>query len=265
VNLLRLTRVEMRRALHRRLVRWMIVLAIVLSVVAGIASFLSSASKLSPDHPARMSQWWLPGTGDGFLSVAAIFLMIGTAICAASVAGAEWKAGTMTTVLTWEPSRWRLHAARTASAAILTFLISFGLQIVFLAADTPAVLAHGSTTVRDGFWSALVLAMLRISLMAALIAVLAVSIATLGRNTSAALIAIAGWGLIVERVIAGLRPQWARFMISENVATVVPWAELRNAEFHRPPAFALATLLVYCAAISLASAWTFGTRDVATA
>ena len=68
---------------------------------------------------------------------AALFLVVGAAICGASVAGAEWKAGTITTVLTWEPSRRRFHAARTASAAILAFAIGFALQIVYLAAAAP--------------------------------------------------------------------------------------------------------------------------------
>ena len=77
------------------------------------------------------------GGEDSFLLTAALFLVVGAAICGASVAGAEWKAGTITTVLTWEPSRRRLHAARTASAAILAFAIGFALEVVFLAACRP--------------------------------------------------------------------------------------------------------------------------------
>ena len=88
------------------------------------------------------------GGGDSFLLTAALFLVVGAAICGASVAGAEWRAGTITTVLTWEPSRLRLHAARTASAAILAFVIGFALEVVFLAAALPAVVLNGTT---DGY------------------------------------------------------------------------------------------------------------------
>ena len=266
MTLIRLTMVEMRRALHRRLVRWMVALAVFLSAFAGVIVFVTSADRVDSDHPARLTNWWTPGgSGDGYLLVAAMFLVIGATICAASVGGAEWRAGTMTTLLTWQPSRWLLHGARVLSACVLAFLISLALQIVFLGCALPAVLANGTTQGADAeFWSTLVLAMLRISLMVAIVAVLAISIATLGRNTSAALIVVAAWAMVVERLIAGLRPQWARFMISENVATVVPWTPMSNVEFERPPIVALAALIGYCLVIAVAGAWSFSRRDVAT-
>src|SRR4029079_9965827 len=103
----------------------------------------------------------------------------------ASVAGAEWRAGTITTVLTWEPRRVRLHLTRTAACAILAALISLVLQSVFLAAFLPSVFAHGSTAGVDAAWvSSLVIAMLRSSLLTAMAAMLGVALATLGRNTA---------------------------------------------------------------------------------
>ena len=77
--------------------------------------------------------------------------------------------------------------------------------------------------------------MARIALVTALVAVLAVNVATLGRNTSAALVAMAAWALAVERSVSALRPGLARFMIGENVATVVPWTPLTDVGFERPP------------------------------
>jgi len=261
-----LTVVEMRRALHRRLVRWMVALALALSAAAGVIVYLSSRDpaelRRAADHPAQMASWSV-GNGDSYLLTAAVFLVVGAAICGASVAGAEWRAGTVTTALTWEPSRLRLHGARTAAAAILATVISFGLQVVFLAAALPAVALNGTTDgVDGGWWLSLVMAMLRISMITALIAVLAVSIATIGRNTSAALVAVAAWALVVERLIAGLRPQWARFMISENVATVVPWSPLTGVDFERPPLVALLTLIAYLGAVVAAATVSFARRDV---
>ena len=160
------------------------------------------------------------------------------------MAGAEWRAGTITTTLTWEPSRLRLHAARTASAGLLAFVIGFALQVAFLTSALPAALLNGTTEGTDtAWWIGLAAAIARISLVAALVAVLAVSVATIGRNTSAALVAMAAWALVIERTIAALRPGLARFMIGENVATVVPWTPLTDVEFNRPPAAALASLL----------------------
>lgn len=261
--------VEMRRALHRRLVRWMITLALALCALSGVVIYLSSRDPVelarSTDHPANMASWWATGgaRGDSLLLTAALFLVVGAAICGASVAGAEWRAGTVTTVLTWEPSRLRLHAARTASAGILAVVIGFALQVAFLTSALPAALLNGTTEGTDtGWWIGLTAAIARISLVAALVAVLAVSVATIGRNTSAALVAMATWALVIERTIAALRPGLARFMIGENVATVVPWTPLTDVEFNRPPAAALASLLAYLAVIVAIATASFARRDI---
>ena len=266
----RLLGVEMRRALHRRFVRWMIALASSLCAATGVLVYLTSRDPVemarSADHPANMVTWWKHGGGggDSLLLTAALFLVIGAAMCGASVAGAEWRAGTVTTVLTWEPSRLRLHAARTASAGILAFVIGFAIQTVFLASAIPGVVLNGTTDGVDGaWWIALMQAMVRISFVTALVAVLAVSVATIGRNTSAALIALAAWALVVERTVAALRPGWARFMISENVGTVVPWTPLTGVEFERPPVVALATLVGYLGVIVALATVSFARRDIA--
>lgn len=269
MKLLKLTVVEMRRALHRRLVRWMILIALAFSAFAGLVVFLTSgdAVKFAQDqgHPARMANWWTSGAGDDFLLVAAIFLFVGAAICGASVAGAEWKAGTMTTMLTWVPSRVRLHIARTSSAAILSFVIGFFLQTVFLLAAVPAVVIHGTSIGTDAsWWTALLLAMIRISLVSSLVSVLALSIATIGRNTSAALIVLATWALVIEGMVAGFWPKLARFMIAENVGTLVEWSQLTGVGFERPPIVALFTLVGYLAAVIAAATVLFVRRDVAT-
>ena len=104
--------------------------------------------------------------------------------------------------------------------------------------------------------------MVRIALITALVAVLAVSVATIGRNTSAALIALAAWALVVERLVAGLRPQLARFMISENVATVVSWAQMDDVDFERPPIVALTALVAYLAVVVALATASFARRDV---
>ncbi len=269
MRFLRLTWVEVRRAMHRRLVRWMIFIGCMVCVAAGVIAFVSSIDpvKFARDaqHPARMVNWWGASGGDEFLTISALFLVVGSAICGASVVGAEWRAGTMTTMLTWMPMRVRLHAARTLSAASIAFVVGFIIQALFLAATLPAVIAHGTTTGTDAaWWVGLLLAMLRISLVTSLVAVLAVSVATVGRNTSAALVVLAGWAIMVERIVAGLWPKLGRFMIGENVSIVVPWTPLTTVEFYRPPSLALATLLLYLAIIVVGSTAIFARRDVAT-
>jgi hypothetical protein len=270
MSMLHLIHVEMRRALHRRLVRWMIVVALVGCIACGVIAFASSADAVklaqSGGHPALMRNWWGAVDGDDFLTVSALFLAVGSAICGASVAGAEWRAGTIATVLTWQSSRGRLHTARTISAALLAFTIGFALQVAFLASTLPAVWAHGTTAGTDGgWWLALLWAMLRISFITALLAVLALSVATIGRNTAAALVALAVWALVLEGLIRGLKPGLARFLVGENVATVVPWAAMRDVEFHRSPGLALATLVLYLAIVVAAATLLFCRRDISSA
>ena len=270
MNFIRLTTIEMRHALHRRLVRWMIAIAVLGCAVMGVIAFLSSGDPTelarSDEHPAILGDWWNRANGEGFLLVGAIYLAIGAAICGASVAGAEWTWGTITTWLTWEPRRGRLHLARNASAGILAFLIGFGLQMLFVAAALPAVLAHGNTDGVDGdWWLALASAMLRISFMTALVAVLALNIATIGRNTTAALVALSVWMIALEGLVRGLRPGLARFLVTENVATLVPWRAMEGVEFHRGPTLALVTVLAYLGVIVGATTLLFARRDVAAA
>ncbi|MDP9332055.1 MAG: hypothetical protein M3Q30_01900 [Actinomycetota bacterium] len=263
--------VEMRRALHRRVVRVLIVLALFACTAAGIIAFADSAGKTlaelqvgGQDHPAVMRDWWIAGTGDGVLMISVFFLILGGLFGGASVAGAEWRAGTVTTVLTWEPRRARVHLSRTAACAILAALISFALQAVFLASLLPAVLANGSSAGTDaGWWISLIVAMLRASLLTAIAAMLGVALATLGRNTSFALVVIFMWLAVVEGLVRGLKPGLAQYLWGENVATVVPWAQLPNASFQRGPLLALLTVTFYVLVITTVATLAFRRRDIA--
>lgn len=266
MNLLHLTSVEMRRALHRRMVWWMCLLALAGCAFMGLIAFITVASTdvRFEEHPGIMRNWVIDGEGESLLGIAAVFLAIGAAVCGSSVAGAEWKHGTITTVLTWAPSRWRLHAARTLSAAVLAFLIGFALQIVWLASAVPSVLRNGTTEGTDGeYWRELVVGMLRISFITALVAVLALSIATVARNTTPGLVVLAAWALIGEQIVRGLKPSFGRYLISENVAIVVPWKPLTDVEFDRSPAVALTNLLLYLGIAVAIALFSFTQRDVA--
>jgi hypothetical protein len=261
---------EMRRALHRRLVWVLIGLALVMSMAGGLIAFVDSAGGLnalqlqgSEPHPAVMRSWWAPDGGDGWLTGGAFFMLIGGMIGGASVAGAEWRWGTVSTLLTWEPRRTRLLGARLGSAAILAATISFALQVVSLLLLTPAVLTTGSTAGTDlEWWLGLVAAMLRISALTALAAVLGLAIANLGRNTTAALAVICGWLLVVEGLIRALRPGWSTYLLSENLAVVVTWASLEGDAASPTPLSALATLVVYAALPVWASIAIFQRRDL---
>ncbi len=268
-----LLRMEMRRALHRRAVRVLILLGVAGCGMAGVVSWFGSQGKtlaelrLSDEgSPAVMTDWWLADTNEGFLAVAMFFLVLGGFLGGATVAGAEWRAGTVPTLLTWEPRRLRLHSARSASSGLLAFAISFGLQIVFLVSFLPSVFAHGTTEGVDrSFWIDLAVAMARTSGLTAVAAVVAVALATAARNTAFAVIAVFAWMAVIENLIRGLMPSVAPWLWAENVGTVMTWGQLPDADFSRGPVLALATLTTYCATVVIAAAVSFQRRDVAAA
>ncbi len=263
--------VEARRALHRRAVWTLLGVALALIAVAAVVAFTDSADldlarlrATGDHHPAVMTSWWVPGTGDGALAITAIFLAVGGLIGGAVVIGGEWKAGTVGTVLTWEPRRRRLHAARLGACGILAWLLAFGLQAVFLAGFLPAVAVHGSAAGADGAWAlALVGAMARIAGLAALAAVLGGAVATAGRGSAPALILVGGWLAVVEAILRNWKPPLGRLLLGENATIMLTWRELDGVTWTRPPAQALAILTVYVlAAAVLAGVW-FERRDVA--
>ena len=263
--------VEMRRAMRRRVIRVLILIALGWCAFAGVVAFLSSSGKTLAQlhvrdslHPAVIVDWWAPGKGDNAVTTAALFLLIGGFFAGAAVAGAEWRAGTITSVLTWEPRRVRLNLTRTAACGICAFVVACFLQVVFLAAFLPAVLANGSTAgTSSGWWMSLALALARTALITSFAAMLAVALATLGRNTAFALAAVFAWVAVIEGLIRGLRPAWAQFLWGENIATAVQWGQMKNVEFTRGPLLALGTIAVYTSVPVIAATMSFQRRDIA--
>ncbi len=267
MELINLLLAEMRRALHRRVVWALVALAAVGIVILGLIAFFDSAGKSVAElgengsHPALLADWWIAGGGDGILLVGAIPLLIGGRLGGAAVVGGEWRAGTVTTVLTWEPRRVRLHGARIASTFLLAALIAFVLQAILFAAALPAVLTHGTSAGVDAaWWLSLVGAMARIALVTGAAAMLGASLATLGRGTTFALGAAFGWMAIVENLIRGAKPSLQPLLVGDNLAIVVTWAPLD--EITRSAPLAAATVATYFGVVALAAATAFVRRDV---
>ena len=71
----------------------------------------------------------------------------------ASAVGAEYRAGTVTTILTWEPRRTRLLLARLGAAALVGMLLFVIVHAVFIGGWALGASLNGSTAGRDAdFW-----------------------------------------------------------------------------------------------------------------
>lgn len=268
---MRLLAVEIRRALRRRVVRVMILIALVGCVAAGVIAYTTTMGKTVAElhatgdvEPAVLADWWIAEQPDGALLIASLFLLLGGVFTGAAVAGAEWRAGTITTVLSWEPRRVRLHLTRTAACGIVAFAVAVVLQAIFLASFLPAVFLNGTTAGVDlAWWWSLLLAITRTALLTSCGAVLAVALATLGRNTAFALAAVFAWVAVLENLIRGLRPGWAPYLWGENIATVIPWQQMQDVDFAHGPLVALGTITAYTGTIVVAATIAFQRRDIA--
>jgi ABC-type transport system involved in multi-copper enzyme maturation permease subunit len=183
-------------------------------------------------------------------------------ILAASFLGAEWHSGTMTTWLTWEPRRTRVLVAKAVAAMATAFGLTVVLQLVLGIALVPAAAVRGSMAGVDSAWAIEVAGVLaRGGAAAALMALLGLSLAGLGRNTAAALGAGFVYLAVVENLVRGLRPQWAPWLLTDNAARFVVAGPT---EFPAGRTTIESALLVTAYAVALfgAALVAFRTRDV---
>jgi ABC-2 type transport system permease protein len=133
-------------------------------------------------------------------------VLLGVAL-AASLGGADWSAGTMTTLLTWEPRRIRVLLTRAVVVALVVVSVTLFLQGVLLGSFRLAVALRGTSLgAPPGLIGDALQTGLRVSAVAVGFGLVALAIATIGRSTVAALGVLFGYLVLFEGVIAGLRP-----------------------------------------------------------
>jgi hypothetical protein len=183
-------------------------------------------------------------------------------ILAASFLGAEWHSGTMTTWLTWEPRRTRVLVAKAVAAMATAFGLTVVLQLILGIGLVPAAAVRGSMAGLDSAWAIEVAGVLaRGATAAALMALLGLSLAGLGRNTAAALGAGFFYLAVVENLVRGLRPQWTPWLLTDNAARFVvagPAGLLPG----RTTLESALLVIVYAGALFGAALVAFRTRDV---
>lgn len=140
----------------------------------------------------------------------------------ASLVGAEFASRGMTTMLAWEPRRWRLYAAK--SLAVLATVAVFALVVLALVAVAmwPALAAHGAPLQPDDptLWS-LAGTIGRGVALATVAAGIGFAIATIGRNTAAALGAGFAYVIVLENIVGNSLAGWRRWLLLGNVIVFV--------------------------------------------
>jgi ABC-type transport system involved in multi-copper enzyme maturation permease subunit len=181
----------------------------------------------------------------------------------ASLVGAEWHAGTMATLLTWEPRRVRVLLAKLIAAGALAFTLAVGLQLLLGVTLLPAGLLRGTTQGIDADWmrslSGVGLRAAAVSLVGALIGF---SIAAMSRNTAAALGVAFGYFAIVENAIRGLRPRWTPWLLGDNIAVVITNQPQNFPLVDRSTVGAATLVACYTLTLVVVAVATFRRRDI---
>jgi ABC-2 type transport system permease protein len=294
---------EVTRMLARRLVRVSALLTLAAILVAAAVVFLTSRALPEADYQARVGQEArrceqgqrppgpLKGTPagndlravcladarvrvrdprfhlrslSGILAGAAAPLVIVAWLIGASAIGAEWHSRSLTTLLTWEPRRLRVLATKLLIAGVVAFLFTVVALALLAGALAPSAFLHGTTAGTGGSWlRSLTGVIARAGALASIAALIAFSIATLGRNTSAALAAGFGYILVIENVIGGTKPTWRQWLLMGNGIIFVTGKENLGYAHDRSVLGATVILVTVAALLVLCALTAFRRRDIA--
>jgi hypothetical protein len=219
------------------------------------------------DDRLRLTDLWPEeqGDGDSILSVTVIFLAIGALLGGASMVGGDWKAGTMATLLTWEPRRVRLALARFAAVVVLAMFIGFALQLLLILGLLPSILAHGTTEGADASWfRTLFGGLLRCQVLVGVTALFGAAVAMIGRNTAAAMGAAFAYMLIGENVVRAWKPWLRPWLLAENAFIFLSGYTPADIGIGRGFGAAAVTLVAYAVGFAAGATFLFHRRDVAT-
>ena len=138
------------------------------------------------------------------VEASAAMLSMLAVVLGASLAGADWSTGSMTTVLTWEPRRTRVWLVRAGVAAATVAIV-----IAVIVADFTVMLwlassISGSAETSEGFAGIAFAISWRVVLVSAVFGTLAHAVASLGRSTIAGVGILFGYALIFEGFVASL-------------------------------------------------------------
>jgi hypothetical protein len=203
---------DVQRVRWRALPRGLFLAGLAAALAAGVIEFVHSAK-----HPFD------PVTGfRGAITDAAAPLALAGFLLGASLLGADYTSRALTTLLTWEPRRSRVLAARGVASAVVTAGLSIAALIAVVVALVPAALAHGTgaSLTTSSFVSAGAAA-LRCTLLASAASVVGVSLAALGRSTAAAVVVLIIYLVAVEQVVNRAAPSvWRWLIIADSLSWV---------------------------------------------
>lgn len=256
---MRLLVVELQRFAWRRSFRFFGLISVLSILVTAVIVFFNSSKQMTAFGDDRFH---LADLLSAFQGTSVPLIILGLAFGAAFI-GAEWGAGTITTLLTWEPRRLRVMVAKALAVALGVFIFVVLTQAFLALVMWPVAVLRGTTEGVDREWFLDAFEVVgRGAFVAGMFALLGFGIASIARNATAAQVIGFAYFAIGEAILRALRPQWQPWLIGDNAAAVVTASPQQIFFTSRPLSACVLTLVAYCAgAVGLASAF-FRARDV---
>ena len=169
-------------------------------------------------HDPRFHRMRMGGSLKGSGGVLAL---LGLAL-GATLLGAEFASRGMTTLLTYEPRRLRVFAAKVVAGVVAMSAFAFVSLVALGLALLPALALHGAPVAHnDPSWAGIAGAIGRGTALVAVTTCIGMAIATLGRATAAALGAAFGYIVVVEYVLGAFLVHWRPWLLLGNVIVFV--------------------------------------------
>jgi ABC-type transport system involved in multi-copper enzyme maturation permease subunit len=249
---------EIRRMTSRRLFRVVAALALLAIVIASLIVAIRSRSTIGTPGDQRFHLTSIAVALEGISPV----LIIAAWLLGASFIGADWHAGTVPTLLTWEPRRLRVMVTKLAGCLMVVFLLVIAVQILLGGGLALVAAVRGTTEGADVAWMRNTGGIaLRVAVLSGIGSAIGFALASVARNTAAALGVGFGYTVIVENLVRGLRPQWAPWLVGDN-AVVFITGQSAGLSFDRTILQAGLLLVAYAAALLIVAVAVFRARDV---
>jgi ABC-2 type transport system permease protein len=301
--MIRLLSAELLRARSRRLVKVLLILGVV-GIAVGVTIGAFNSSKPSPGVVARAEakrdadvqkclnravsggqaaagltreegcsspiRLYLPqnafdvnNIGDILRGTSVNLIVVGW-LLGASLAGAEWAAGTMTTLLTWEPRRLRVLFTKFIAAVVTVLVLSLLLQAALVGALWLLAATRGVNVPDPELWHGILGSILRVSAISSLAGVFGLAIAMITRSVTAAMASGFVYLAVVEGLIRGYKPGLAQYLIGDNAIAWITGRPFTTSDPSHPVTLvhAVVVLSLYAVVLMTAAAVSFRTRDV---
>ena len=198
-----------------------------------------------------------------FQGTTAPLVVVGWLIGASSI-GADWQARTVTTLLTWEPRRRRVLVAKVVAAVVVACGFALVAQAVLAGALAPSAALHGTTAGTGGTWLRTLAGVLaRGTALVAVATAIGFAVASIGRNTAAALGIGFAYFVILENAVGGFLADFRRWLLLGNAIVWVSGENGGGDVGGRSVVAAGLFLAAVAVGLVLAAAVLFQRRDVA--